>query len=217
MAAVGKCRGEDGFFCGTSLNYAFSGGELPGTINISPLTMGLVVTDICQSLARQGFRNILLVLGHGGTENIIVLKESLKLFLRRNPHLKNLNLALVRGGKYSPLSKKAGKEGDFHAGYNETSRMLHWAPELVREKIVLDSREVVEHMMKDQDNYLEITKNVDEEELIPFMRQRPDIKVGVMGNPSKASRELGRKICEQMVDGVAGLVERIEAASKEKK
>ncbi len=194
-----------------TLNYAFSGGELPGTINISPLTMGLVVTDICQSLAQQGFKNILLVLGHGGTENINALRESLQLFLRRNPQWKKLNVALVRGGAYSELGKKAGREGDFHAGWNETSRMLYWAPELVREKIELDDEKLVKHMRKHQDNYLEATKNVDAEEIIPFMRQRPDIKVGVMGDPAKASAEIGEKIVGQMVDGVVGLVKKIEA------
>lgn len=199
-----------------SLNYAFSGGELPGTINISPAVMGLVVTDICRSLAAQGFRNILLILGHGGTENLNALNDSLKLFLRNNPRWKNLNIALVRAGRYSPIHRKASREGDLHAGYNETSRMLYWAPGLVRKKIELDSEELVSHMRKHQDNYLEITKNLDAEEIIPFSRQRPDIKVGVMGDPSRASAELGEKIVRQMVDGVCGLVLKMEKPGRKR-
>ena len=39
------------------LSYSFSGGTLPGTINISPQTMSLVVNDICQSLVEQGFKS----------------------------------------------------------------------------------------------------------------------------------------------------------------
>lgn len=195
------------------LNYAFSGGELPGTINISPSTMGIVAADICLSLARQGFKNILLIPGHGGTENINALKDSLVLLLRNNPHLKKLNIALAPIWTYSDEWMKASGDGDFHAGYIETSLMLYWAPELVRKKVELDPPELLRHMRRDQDNYLEITKNVDAEEVIPFTRQRPDIKVGVMGDPQKASARLGGKICRQVVDGVSALVKKIEKSS----
>ena len=37
---------------------SFSGGECPGTINISPATMSLVISDMLTSLASQGFKNI---------------------------------------------------------------------------------------------------------------------------------------------------------------
>src|SRR5450830_1558892 len=36
---------------------SFSGGGLPGTINISPATMSLVISDMLVSLVAQGFRN----------------------------------------------------------------------------------------------------------------------------------------------------------------
>ncbi len=192
------------------LNYAFSGGELPGTINISPLTMALAVTDICGSLAVQGFRNILLVLGHGGTENLNALRDSLVMFLRNNPKLRKLNLALVPIWKYSSDWMRAFEEGDYHAGYVETSLMLYWAPELVREKIETDEKKLLLHMRKHQDNYLDIKKNIDSEEVVPFVRQRGDIEVGVMGDPYKASREIGKKICEDMVDGICELLEKME-------
>lgn len=209
-----RVSGKTGAFVAPVLNYAFSGGELPGTINISPSTMGLVVTDICMSLARQGFRNILLVLGHGGTENLSALREGLVLFLRNNPHLEQLNIALVPIWEHSSEWMKGFKNGDFHSGYIETSLMKYWAPELVRDKIELDEKKLVSFMCEDQDNYLEVSKNVDAEEIIPYIRQRPDIKVGVMGDPSKASAELGEKICGQMVEGICGLIKKMEKNEK---
>ena len=48
---------------------SFSGGDLPGTINITPATMAHVVSDMLVSLAAQGFRNFHLFLCHGGSEN----------------------------------------------------------------------------------------------------------------------------------------------------
>lgn len=192
------------------LNYAFSGGELPGTINVSPTVTGLVVTDICRSLALQGFLNIALVLGHGGTENINALKDSLSLLLRGNREMKKLNIALAPVWEYSADWKKAFGERDFHAGHVETSLMLYWAPELVRRETRVDRKDLVKHMMKNQDNYLEVSKNVDAEEVIPFVRQRPDIKVGIMGDPSRANGELGEKICGQVVEGICRLIRLME-------
>jgi creatinine amidohydrolase len=193
-----------------ALNYAFSGGELPGTINISPTSMALVVTDICQSLAQQGFRNILLVLGHGGTENINALKDNITLFLRRSPQWDDLNIAIVPIWEFSPDWMAAFNDRDYHAGYVETSLMMYWAPELVRDCVELDSDELVEHMRQHQDNYLEIRRNVDSEHVIPHMRQRPDIEVGVIGDPGKANAGLGARICAQVVDGVTALVKKME-------
>jgi len=194
------------------LNYSFSGGTLPGTINISPQTMSLVVADICQSLAQQGFKNIILILGHGGTENTNALKDVTTLFLRTNPHLKDLVLALVPVWEFSAVFK-----GSFHAGSVETSLMLYWAPEDVRKKIAYDTPRLLKLMRKHQDNYLRITKKVDSEYVIPYMEQRPDIKVGVMGYPEKADVETGRKVCGECVRGITKLIRQIEARKKKAK
>ena len=64
---------------------SFSGGGLPGTINISPAVMSLVVSDTLLSLAAQGFRNFYIWLSHGGSENARALDNALKLLLRTNP------------------------------------------------------------------------------------------------------------------------------------
>src|SRR3989338_6646532 len=46
---------------------SFSGGGLPGTINISPAVMSLAMSDMLISLVSQGFRNFYLFLCHGGS------------------------------------------------------------------------------------------------------------------------------------------------------
>ncbi len=47
-----RVSAETGALVAPALNYAFSGGELPGTINIAPSTTALVVSDICRSRSR---------------------------------------------------------------------------------------------------------------------------------------------------------------------
>jgi creatinine amidohydrolase len=55
---------------------SFSGGGLPGTINISPATMSLVISDMVISLVSQGFNNFYLLLCHGGSENVRALNDA---------------------------------------------------------------------------------------------------------------------------------------------
>ena len=44
-----------------TLNYTFSGGMLPGTINVKPNTFSNLVGEIIESLALQGFENFIIV------------------------------------------------------------------------------------------------------------------------------------------------------------
>ena len=44
-----------------TLNYCFSGGMLTGTINVKPNTFANLVGEIIESLALQGFKNILIL------------------------------------------------------------------------------------------------------------------------------------------------------------
>lgn len=192
------------------LNYAFSGGTLPGTINISPQTMSLVVSDICQSLAEQGFSTIILVMGHGGTENLNALRDATTLFLRRNPQWRNLVLVLAPVWEFSPTWMKAFKEKDYHAAYIETSLMLYWAPDLVRKTIKLDSPSITRLMKKHQDNYLVMKKKINSRYVIPHLQQRSEIKVGIMGDPTGSNWEVGRKVADECVRGIIRLIKKIE-------
>ena len=45
---------QTGIIVGPTLNQSFSGGSCPGTINISPAVMSLVVSDMLLSLSSQG-------------------------------------------------------------------------------------------------------------------------------------------------------------------
>lgn len=199
--------------------YCYSGGELLGTVNISTQVFSLLVMDICSEFARMGFENIVVLLGHGGTDNKIALKNSLQMILKRNPGLNNMTLSLVECWELSPTWLGCfglEPEHDFHAGLAETSLMMYWKPELVRESIVMDEPEVARMMRTDQDWFEASVKKIDHRFIIPKTYQREEIKIGVMGFPEKANKELGEKICKEMVEGLIDYIDLLNSQNSSK-
>lgn len=201
-----------------AISFTFSGGGLPGTINVSPAVMSLLVQDVLGSLALQGFRQFYLVLAHGGSENLTALGDALKVLLRTNPLFNEALVALFPAWKFDAGGigwRKAFAEGDWHAGWLETSLMLALAPELVRMgERELDAPELLELQIRHPDNYQRAEKIVDDPLVVPRMTQRPDIQVGVMGHPERATREQGAAIVQAMVEEMAGRLQSIQAKAQ---
>ena len=181
-----------------TLNYTFSGGMLPGTINVKPNTFSNLVGEIIESLHLQGFRNFIIVPGHGGSESLLHLKESLRILKWLNPALSDAMILLTQIWDFSPTWFKLFDEQDYHAAKAETSLLLHWSPEVVRkDKMTLDEPEVAERLRQDPDSYQLRESFTELPQEIVQTSQRTDVKIGVMGYPEQASAELGRKIEEE--------------------
>ena len=194
-----------GCIAAPTLNYCFSGGMLPGTINVKPNNFSNLVCDIVESLALQGFRNILIFPGHGGSESLLHLKESLRILKWLNPALHSVMILLLRRSDYSPRARAAVvEERDYHAGKTETSMMLSYRPDLVQmDALAMDEPAVTERLREDPDAYQErVTLTGFKEEVINT-RQRDDVRVGVMGRPERASAEIGRLDHEEALDRMA--------------
>lgn len=202
------------------VNYCFSGGELLGTVNVSPNTFGLYISEIVSEFVRMGFENIIVFLGHAGTDNIQSLKNSLQMLLRRNKNAtEKITLSLVEAWNLSPtwLSGFAMEpEHDFHAGMMETGLMMYWAPELVCKDVVMDDEYTSRMMRSDQDWFEKRTKPLDSPFVIETVSQRDEIEVGVMGFPERATKELGETICNEIVDGLCAFVDKVEAHRQKK-
>ncbi|HNS33557.1 MAG TPA: creatininase family protein [bacterium] len=181
---------------------SFSGGNLPGTINISPAVTSLIVNDTLVSLASQGFKKIYIILGHGGGENLNALNIGLRVLLNSNPVFSDVLLALLPAWSFDESGigwKKALKEKDYHAGWLETSIVMALAPELVHmEEMELDEKPAAAGK-EDPENYMQAEKIVNDPMVIARVRQKKAIKVGVHGYPPDASPELGRKLVEETV------------------
>lgn len=197
-----------------SVNYCFSGGELLGTVNVSPNTFGLYISEIVSEFVRMGLMNIIILLGHAGTDNINALRNSLQMLLRRNKDIsEKVTLSLVEVWKLSPTWLSGftlEPEHDFHAGMMETAITMYWAPELVGKEIVMDEEYYAKMMRTDQDWFEKRTKPVDSPFVIETVGQRDEIKVGVMGLPEQATKELGEKISNEIIENLTSYVNMLE-------
>ncbi len=215
---TGRLVGEKtGIMTAPVIYTSFSGGGLPGTINISPSVMSLVVSDTLISLVSQGFRNIYLLLCHGGSENARALDNAIKILLRTNPAFEKAMIALMPVWKFGLGGRgwnDAFKEGDWHAGWLETSLVMAIEPGLVRtQEMELDPEPLLKLQMAHPDNYQQAEKIVDDPFVIARMTQRPDIKVGVMGTPGKASAKLGKEILDNIVNDMVKKILYLEKKS----
>ncbi len=200
-------------FIAPGLYYCFSGGGFQGTMNTNPQLFGLMVTNICGEFVAMGFKNIIIFLGHGGSENIDSLKLSLQVFLRDEKY-KDIAVCIASGlSKLSSRIFRGDENGsDFHAGDGETSRMLYWKPELVHmENLRMDKPEMAHMLRTDQDWYALRTRAFDDPSCVERVVQRPDMEVGVMGFPERATAEKGEIICRETIDGLADLADRLNA------
>ncbi len=195
-----------------ALPYSFSGGELPGTINVTPAVMSLMVRDIVDSIVQNGFKQVVIMLGHGGSENFAALKDTLHLYLRTNRSVaEDTVLVFAPIWEFSPSWRKCFTENDFHAGKAETSVVMALRPDLIRpRRMVMDKPKLAALQRQNPDNYQLVEKLVLSPHVIPRIRQRPDIRVGVMGYPEKATVQLGEKIVREMVAGLTKLVQMVE-------
>jgi creatinine amidohydrolase len=202
---------ETGSFVAPPIHYSFSGGNLPGTINISPQCFSMVLMEICHAVVIMGFKNIVILLGHGGTENVKAAFDAAENFQRLRPELESVTVSVVPFWEMSPTFMKGFAEKDFHAAKYETSLMLYWKPEMVRmDKAKRDKPHLVKMMADDQDGFLQRTKIVDSKYVVAKSVQHPEIEVGVMGNYDGASAELGKILAEEGAAGVAALVRELE-------
>lgn len=202
-----RAAAETGSFVAPLMPYTFSGGELPGTINIHYHLVGMFITELLRALSANGLMNLIIVLGHGGSENHRATYEGAELFRRQNPAYADRKVAIFSFWELSEKCAAAFAEGDFHAGWFETSLMLHWAPEDVRlDALALDDPDLVRLMREDPDNYQVKSIPVDVPGVVPLISQNPRLQVGVMGEPEKASAEIGAELA---ADGTRRLVELI--------
>jgi creatinine amidohydrolase/Fe(II)-dependent formamide hydrolase-like protein len=146
------------------------------------------------------------------------LKESLRIQKWLNPALADDLILLCPIWDFSPTWTKLFQTRDYHASEAETSLLLHWCPEVVRKKIVMDKPAVAERLRDDPDSYQKRVSFTALKQEVIQTSQREDVKIGVMGYPERANAKLGAKIeAEFLKNAAKELTKAIKDADKARK
>jgi len=160
-----------------------------GTISLKKSTLKAIIHDYIESLQRHGFEKIVIIPTHGGNFNPI--KEAVEQAQEKYPNIKIL--AFTDLMKFIDVQDKiaAGlnitvQEAGGHAGEVETSQVLFLAENLVKKE-------------RFQPGYVGV---LGEEEIeMLFEKGMPSLTdIGVLGDPTKASKEHGKIYIEKMVE-----------------
>jgi creatinine amidohydrolase len=165
-----------------------------GTLSIRPETLLMLVEDLVDSLARHGFRRIVLLPTHGGNEG--PLREAARRSRRDGVKIIVPSLRATVEALLSRARSRGAVPGDAggHAGELETSLMLALAPNLVRVDML-------------EPGY---TGPLDEAAVALFFGKGVHALSanGVLGDPRGASAEAGRAYLAAFLDVTQEAVER---------
>lgn len=166
--------------------------NFPGTITISFDTLRSLMTDILEDFVRNGFKRLLVITGHAGSSHMTAIKLAAKKVVVH--HMKEEDRPRIMVcSDYDFAYDLRGKdfdERDSHAGTIETSRVMAIRSNLLKRK--------------GSPNYptfprFEVTP--DPERYFPS---------GVMGDPTIASAEKGKKINDYVIEQIVILVKELE-------
>lgn len=146
--------------------------NFPGTISISFDALRSVVYDILSECARHGARKILVISGHAGTNHMLALRMAAEHVAKKHPQMRFMVMSdydLVPEFKGGNIPKWDG-----HAGKAETSRMLNIRPDI--------SKKGIRATRPKRKKYMVVANP---ESMFPS---------GVVGDPTKSSPELGKRI-----------------------
>ena len=177
----------------------------PGTIAASHKLIMECLLEMCDEIARNGLKKILIMSGHGGNGYF------LPFFSQEFPRLdRDYNVYTGFVGHYTDdqikrIVEMAGTEdfGD-HAGMTETAIMMHLRPDLVH----LDEQDPAEGVS------MERLKEIGECSLVTAFDWYAKYPAHMAGDPTPATKEIGAAIIEMTVSNVAGAIKAIKADTK---
>jgi len=167
--------------------------NFPGTISITFDTLRALAIDVLNEFLRQGLDRVIVLSGHAGSSHMMALKlaghEVMGQWERdhredkgRKPRIMILSdWDLIYGGE----GPQGVPEGDGHAGAMETSRIMVIRPDLLKG--------TAEAEFPPHHKYRIVT---DPEKWFPS---------GVMGDPTAATKDLGEKLNQLVVEGLVKL------------
>lgn len=171
--------------------------DFKGTISIGNQALSAFVYDVGMAVARNGIRKLVILNGHGGNGPALNYAAQM---INRDAQI----FVCVDTGETSDVDIYGLIEtpNDIHAGEVETSTSLALRPERVRMERAFSfvpefSNRYLNYTSKRGISWYSYTRRISE--------------TGVLGDPSKATAEKGRKIWEIMIAHLVALVEDLKS------
>jgi creatinine amidohydrolase len=166
--------------------------DFPGTITLRHSTLTALIVDYCTSLARHGFRDLVVISSHGGNGSIVksAAQEAQDAIGRERDVIAITNLL-------GYLHSYDRSEEGYHATLLETSCMLRLVPELIHMERARNWSDPIDPEIRD------VGALLDRDGVRHFT---PD---GTMGKPENANPELGEEALSAMARNVATQVDLI--------
>ena len=156
----------------------------PGTVGVSADSLKAFVRDVLDDFARNGIRRVMIVSGHAGREHMMALRSAAQEVVSRT----GLKATVLSDYDLIYASEGLLPDGDGHAGAGETSRILTASPNLVKGRAPAGTNAIPPYaVVEDPRKYWS----------------------GVTGDPSKASKALGQKLDDLVIEGLVSLVDEL--------
>ncbi|NNE65072.1 MAG: creatininase family protein [Pyrinomonadaceae bacterium] len=116
-----------------TLNYGITGSleGYPGSFRISEEAYRPFVRDILEGLAKQGFKNIIVLNGHGGGQTAVLRSVASEVAIEKEVRTLVINWWSLA----SDVTKEVFGEDGGHAGWNETAYVQAADPTLVKKEL----------------------------------------------------------------------------------
>jgi creatinine amidohydrolase/Fe(II)-dependent formamide hydrolase-like protein/7-cyano-7-deazaguanine synthase in queuosine biosynthesis len=173
--------------------------DFPGTMSVGPDTLAQFVYEVGMAAARHGVKKLVIINGHGGNAPALQVAAQK---VNRDARI----FTCVDTGETSDVDINAIAEtrNDVHAGEVETSTALATRPHLVDESRLESS------VPEFSSRYLNFSSAASVEWYEHTARISDS---GVLGDPTKASREKGERMWELMITHLVHFVEMLKSMS----
>ncbi|WP_203333685.1 creatininase family protein [Planococcus beigongshangi] len=175
--------------------------QFEGSITLKMDTFNAVIRDTCESLWHHGFRKIILLNGHGGNANLLksVVADMTFSLSIRTVTASYWDFALEYINKW----RKSNFGGINHGCEMETALMLYLSEKLVHKNLIKDNiwSPASKNISNDIANSGTVLTAFDFSEIS---------EEGVIGEPSKASKERGQELFDYICNEIVNFIEDFE-------
>jgi creatinine amidohydrolase/Fe(II)-dependent formamide hydrolase-like protein len=175
--------------------------QFSGTISVTNETLSRFVYEIGMCAAQNGIKKLLIINGHGGNGPTLNFAAQM---INRDAHI----FVGVDSGETSDVDIEAMIDtlNDVHAGEIETSTALATRPHLVK----------MEEVRKSVPSFSSRYLNFSSKRGVSWYTHTHRISTtGVMGDPTKASAEKGKKMWKIIIEHLVDLVETLKGMTLE--